>query len=128
MNKLVSAVLSLYIGLFLYSVLPFTKVLTGVTKGSLNLFWNHLGILALFVIPLWFIINRVISDDPGRGLEKFIRLVLLGVGFSGLLISVFYHIIPIAPIYEFPSVMDKFFQPDIAYSVWLIAPLLILFF
>ena len=128
MNKLVSAVLSLYIGLFFYTVLPFTKVLTGVTKGSLNLFWNHLGILLLFVIPLWFILNRVIRDDPGRGLEKFIRLTLLGVAFLGLVTSVFYHIIPIASIYEFPSVMDKFFKTDIAYSAWLIAPLLILFF
>lgn len=128
MNKLVSAVLSLYIGLFLYSVLPFTKVLTGVTKGTLNLFWNHLGVLLLFVIPLWFILNKVISDDAGRGGIKIFRLILLAIGFAGLLISVFYHVIPIASIYHFPSVMDKFFEPDIAYTTWLIAPLIVLFF
>jgi len=128
MNKLASAVLSIYIGLFLYTALPFTKVLNSVTKSSLNVFWNHLGILLLFVIPIWFILSKVISDDPGRGAVKAIRLLLLAIGLLGLVIAIFYRIIPITSIYNFPSFIDKLFVPDLAYTAWLIAPLIILFF
>jgi hypothetical protein len=54
-------------------------------------------------------------------------MILLGVAFAGLFISILYHVIPLEPIYNLPASVDKFFASDTSFTIWLIAPLLALF-
>ncbi|MES2213892.1 MAG: hypothetical protein V4465_00665 [Patescibacteria group bacterium] len=128
MNKLVSAILSLYIGSLLYIVLPFTKVVTESVKGTMNIFWIHAGMLLVFSIPLWFILNRVVEVNPGYGARKALKATLLTLGFVGIVLSISYHLIPIQSLYDFPPIVDRLFASSTAYAAWLIAPLIVLFF
>ncbi|MDB5266328.1 MAG: hypothetical protein JWN89_143 [Parcubacteria group bacterium] len=127
MNKLVSAILSLYIGSFLFTVLPLTKVLTGAAKG-MPAVWSHLGVFVLFCVPVWFVMNRIVQVNPGRGMWGMMKTVLLSLGCAGIILSILYHIIPIKSLYDLPPFIDRFFVPDLAYALWLIAPLVVLFF
>jgi len=126
MNKLVALLISLYIALFLYTQVFFVKVLT-LTKGNENLFWNHIAILLIFVVFIFFILQKHIEADAGYGAMQFLRVTLVSLALIGLVVSILYHIIPLEPIYNLPPIVDKIFASDLDYTLWLIAPLLILF-
>lgn len=124
---IVSALLSLYLSAFIYSYATFTKTLTAI-KGSGGLFWNHAGILLLIFVPINFILGKVISTDFGRGPIRFIRAGILALVFTGFLLSLLYHIIPLEPVYNLSPFIDRLFASDFAFTLWLITPLVVLFF
>ncbi len=126
-NKLVAGLISLYLAILLYTQAFFVKTLT-ILKGSDQLFWNHIMILVIFFLPIFYVVNKHISVDSDGGLKRYLKLVLLIIAIVGLVISVLYHIVPIAPIYHFPSILNQFFAPEQIFTVWLIAPLAILLF
>lgn len=127
MNKLVALLLSLYIATFLYTQVFFVKVLTLSTKAGGNLFWNHLAILVIFTIFIFFTLHRHISVESGYGAMQIVRITLVALALIGLVLSILYHIIPLDPIYNLPPIVDKIFSTDLDYTLWLIAPLLVLF-
>ena len=53
---------------------------------------------------------------------------LLSVAAAGLLVSIFYHVIPLTPVYNFSPAIDKIFSTDTDFAIWLLAPLVLLFF
>lgn len=118
MNKIVSALLALYLASFLYLELPFIKTLP----------FNHIFALPILFIGLFFILNKVINVDSGRGAGKSIKLVVYAVAFIGLLIDILYHLAPIKPLYTLPGILDPFFASDIALTLWLVVPLIALVF
>jgi len=124
-NRLVAGILSLYIASFLYTLVPFVKVLT-LVKGSDQLFWNHLAIFAIFFVPIFFILNKYIDSYSSRGVLGYIKIVLLFVALIGIIISIFYNIIPVAPVYTLPTILDQFFLPDLSFTIWLLAPLVVM--
>ncbi|MFZ2049204.1 MAG: hypothetical protein WAV25_02840 [Minisyncoccia bacterium] len=126
MNKLVAVLLSLYIAAFLYTQVFFVKVLT-LTKGNENLFWNHITILLIFGVFIFFVIQKHIEVDAGFGAMQFFRITLVTLSLIGLILSILYHIVPLEPIYNLPPIVDKIFATDLDYTLWLIAPLLVLF-
>jgi hypothetical protein len=127
-SYLAAAIISLYIASFLYEYLPFTKTLVSTIKGSSNLFWIHTATFLIFYIASYFIISKVSMSDYGRSKSRLFKACLLTAAFVGLLISVFYHIIPLESVYNFSPAIDKIFASNIAYNFWLIAPLAVLFF
>jgi len=124
-NRLIAGILSLYTASFFYTQIPFIKTLT-LVKGSDQLFWNHLAIFVILFVPILFILSKYISDDSRGGVWGYIKSVLLFISLIGLLIFVFYHIVPIAPVYTFPAVVDKFFLSDLSFTIWLLAPLVVM--
>jgi hypothetical protein len=126
-NRLVSALIALYISIFLYTEASFVKTLT-VLKGSDQLFYNHITILIIFFIPIFFVINKYISSYSDKGLRGYLKLFLLVVSILGLIGCIIYHIIPIAPIYHLPAYLNPVFATDQIYTIWLIAPIVVLFF
>lgn len=127
-SYLASGIISLYLASFIYEFLPFTKTLVSSIQGSSNIFWIHTAAFLIFFVPIYFVISKVILSDFGRGSKKFARALLLSAAFVGLLISIFYHIIPLESVYNFSTTIDKLFISDMAFNFWLIAPLLLLFF
>ena len=126
MNKLVAVLFSFYIAILLYTQVFFVKVLT-LTKDNGSLFWNHLAILIMFTVFVFFTLHRHVSVEIGKGPIEIVRLVLLSLALIGLVISMFYHLIPLEPLYHLPTVMDKLFASDLDYTLWLLAPLFVLF-
>ena len=126
MNKLVAVLFSFYIAILLYTQVFFVKVLT-LSKGSENLFWNHLAILIIFTVFIFFTIQRHITFDSGFGAMQILRISLVSISLIGLMLSILYHLIPLEPIYNLPPIVDKIFATDLDYTLWLIAPLLVLF-
>jgi hypothetical protein len=125
---LVSSILSLYIASFLYTHVFFVKTLTIDSNGSSNLFWNHIGIFMIFYLPLHFIMNRVVSMDYDRGASRYVKVGLLAFAMSGLILSLLYHLIPLDPVYNFSGAIDSLFASNTAFTIWLIIPLILLFF
>ena len=58
---------------------------------------------------------------------KPLRFVLLFVALLGLVFTILYHIIPLEPIYNLPAQVDQVFASEMAFTIWLIAPLVVLF-
>ena len=125
-QKISSLIVSIYITALLYANLFFIKQLT-LVKGADELFWNHLAIFIIILIPVFFLINKYISAPVSRGAMKPLRAVLLLIALVGLILTVLYHIIPLEPIYNLPAQVDQLFASETAFTVWLIAPLLVLF-
>jgi hypothetical protein len=122
-TRITSAIFSIYIAALLYTTVPFVKTLVVAGKDAPALFWNHLAIFAIFFLLAFFVLQRHISSFGG-GLQIFLGTVAL----LGLILTVFYHIIPIAPVYELPKVLAPYFSTNTAFTAWLIAPLVVLFF
>ena len=129
-QKLSSLIISLYIAMFLFANLSFIKTFS-IFKETGQLFWNNLAIFIILLIPIYFLINKYISVPCARSrsqsVMKIIRTVLLFLALLGLILTIFYHIIPLEPIYNLPAQLDQFFAPDTAFTIWLIVPLAVLF-
>lgn len=126
MHKVASLIVSIYIAIVIYTNAFFIKVLT-IGKGTDQLFWNHLAIFLIILVPVFFLVNKFVHIDSGGGLRKHGKMVLYTVVLIGLVTSLFYHVIPLNPIYDIPAPIDNFFASDTAFTIWLIVPLLALF-
>ena len=126
MQKLSSLIIAIYITALLYANLFFIKQLT-LVKGADQLFWNHLAIFVIILVPVFFLINKYISTPVSRGAMKPLRFVLLLIAFVGLVLTILYHIVPLEPIYNLPAQVDQIFASEMAFTIWLIAPLVVLF-
>lgn len=122
-----SIIVSIYISAFLYTNAFFVQKLVFVGNEASKLFWNHLGIFLLFFIPTFYLLRNIISGDYGRR-GKFLGAGLLAIATAALVLAIFYHVIPLTPVYNFSSGIDKLFATDTMFTLWLIIPLLVLFF
>ncbi len=120
-------IVSIYISAFLYMNAFFVQKLVFVGNEANKLFWNHLGIFLLFFVPVFYFLKNIISGDYGRR-GKLIGSGLLAIATAGLVLAIFYQIIPLIPVYNFSAGIDKLFATDTMFTIWLIIPLLVLFF
>lgn len=125
MQRLASIIVSTYIAIVLYSNLFFIERLVVLDTGT-GIFWNNLAILLALVVAVQFIIGRIISLSFVRGAMGPLRILLFSIAFLGLIISIFYHVIPIDAVYTLPTQMDAFFASDLMFSIWLLVPILVL--
>ena len=125
MQRLASIIVSTYIAIVLYSNLFFIERLVVLDTGT-GIFWNNLAILLALVVAVQFIIGRIISLSFVRGAMGPLRILLFSIAFLGLIISIFYHVIPIDAVYTLPTQMDTFFASDLTFSIWLLVPILVL--
>ena len=130
MQRFSSLIISIYIATLLYANISFIKTLT-ILEGSEQLFWNNLAIFVILLVPVYFLINKHISVPCARtrsqSVMKVVRTILLFVALLGLVLTVFYHIIPLEPIYNLPAQIDQIFASDTAFTIWLLVPLVVLF-
>ena len=126
MNKLVTFIISFYVTLVIYSNAFFVKTLL-VAKSSDQLFWNKLGIFLIILVLVFLLLKKYVVVENSRRVAHTLKMILLVVVTLGLIVTFFYSIIPIAPLYHFPAIFDRFFASPTALTAWLIAPLLALF-
>ncbi|MDO8565235.1 MAG: hypothetical protein Q7R67_01250 [bacterium] len=126
MNRLVALIISLYIASFFYANVFFIKQLT-IVESADQLFWNHLAIFAILLIPVYLLISPVISASYDKGAMKMLRLVVLSLGAAGLLITILYQNLNLGTLYDLPPQIEAFFTGDLALTIWLILPILALF-
>lgn len=124
MQRISSLIISIYITALLYANISFLKTLS-VLKDEL--FWNNLAIFVIILVPVFILINKYISVPSSRGAMTFVRSVLLVIALLGLILTIFYHIIPLEPVYDLPSYIDQYFAPDLFRTIWLLVPLAVLF-
>jgi hypothetical protein len=99
------------------------KLNVASASGASALFWNHLAIFVIFFLLAFFVLGRHITSFAGHG-----KLFLGIIALLGLILVVLYRIVPIAPVYALPAVLKPYFATDTAYTAWLLAPLVVLFF
>jgi hypothetical protein len=126
MQKVAALIVSIYITAVIYSNAFFIKTLT-VVKDSSQLFWNYLAIFLIILVLVYLLVNKTISVNLGRGHMRPIRTLMLTFGLVGLVLSVLYHIVPIEPMFDLPQALDRIFASDVAFTAWLVLPLLALF-
>ncbi len=126
-NQLVSLILAIYVAAFLYVNIFFASNFVFVEKSSSMLFWNKLGIFLLFLIPVNLLINKSLGGYESRG-NRFVKIGLLAIALLGLTLAIFYHVVPITSVHNFSSGIDKLFASSTAYTLWLLIPLIVLFF
>jgi len=124
MTRISSAIFSIYIATLLYTVIPFVQKLTiAGQKDSAGLFWNHLAIFVIFFCLAFFVLGRHITSFAGHG-----KLFVAAICLAGLVLTVLYRVVPIAPVYALPKILTPYFATDTAFTAWLLAPLAVLFF
>lgn len=126
MNRLVALIISLYIASFLYANVFFIKQLT-VVESVDQLFFNHLAIFAILLVPVYLLISPVISASYDKGVMKMVRLIVLSLCALGLIITILYQNLNLGTLYGLPPQIQAFFTGDLALTIWLILPLLALF-
>jgi hypothetical protein len=125
-SHVVAALLSLYISSFIYSEISLSKITEA--SNAAGGFWTYLGTFLLFFIPIHAVLLRVVMTDFGEAPMKYVRALGMAILFTGLLISISYHVIPLLPVFEFSPMIDQLFASDTAFAAWLIVPLIVLFF
>lgn len=117
MNRIVTALLSLYLASFLYMAVPYTKLL------PVNV-WIHLGAFAIAFVLIFLVLGNVVSTGGKRPLITGI----IGLAFIGALVAVLYHIIGLTFVEKLPYHLDMLFASDVALTLWLAVPLVLLAF
>ena len=56
-----------------------------------------------------------------------IRSLISLVALLGLVVALFYHVLPVEGVYDLPLQLDNIFSSEKMFTVWLIVPLLALF-
>jgi hypothetical protein len=123
MSRISSSIFSIYIATLLYTSIPYVQKLTSAGTNTPALFWNHFAIFAIFFCLAFFVLGRHVTSFAGHG-----KLFISAIALVGLILTVLYRIIPVAPVYKLPVFLAPYFGTDIAFTAWLIAPLAILFF
>jgi hypothetical protein len=126
LNSIASLIISIYVSAVIYSNAFFVKQLS-IGDSASQLFWNHLGIFLIILVPVFLLMKKLVSFSYSRGGMKYIRAGVLLVALVGLILSMLYHVIPVESVYNIPGTVDKVFSSDGAFTVWLILPLLALF-
>lgn len=127
-GRLVSVVLAFYPATLLYKSFPFMQKLL-VATGEKPLLFNKLGIFLVFLILIYFAINKFISHyaeyGPGEGALRtggfVLALVIMLIVFS-------YTTISLDPIHNFGSQIDSIFGTETRLFWWSLAPLALLGF
>lgn len=124
MSRVSTSIFAIYISILLYTTIPYVQRLSAMAgKGAPALFWDHIAIFIIFFLVAFFVLGRHITSFAGHG-KLFLGLISL----IGLILVVLYRVVPIAPVYKLPVFLAPYFSTDLAFTIWLLVPLAILFF
>ncbi len=115
---------SLYFAILLYLRVPNLDRLLISTGTPLFSFLSHLLVFFLFVVVGFVLMRQIVAVNPSyRSLFRFLEIALLAATTAGLLIALSYHVIPLASLYDFAPMIDRFFVESNYFFWWLLAPL-----
>ncbi len=126
MPNFVSLILSLYVTSLVYTHAFFIERLMFLEKVDQQ-FYNQLGIFLIILLPIYFLLNRLVVSAGGGGARQFVRKTLHFVAALGLFATILYHVVPLESVYDLPAQVDQIFSSETMLTFWLLAPLLVLF-
>ena len=123
--KLISFMLSVYVGGFLFGNFSF---LNGIIKnGSIaERFFSNVFVFFLLVLALNALFSKIITS--GADDKKWWHALAISFSTSGLLFSYIFHIFPGKNIFTFSPLIQNLFASNGAFFWWLILPIIALFF
>jgi len=128
-RRIVALIFSLYFASFLYLYFPYSDFFIQSDLGTLELTALIAGVFFVFFILLFIILIRIINVSfPQSSGRRWLEATLLSTATTTLILALLYHVIPIAPLYDFSSPIDRLFESPEYFFWWLIAPLVVLFF
>ena len=121
--------LSFYLSGFLYSIFPYTEDFLVFSGGAGRIFLSKAFIWAVFALTGFFVLRgMVFSDFPPGKLRRWFESALLSAANSGLLLAFSFKFFGVSDAYQFAPAVGQFFvRPEFLF-LWLIAPLLVIFF
>lgn len=120
----VALLLAFYCAYALYALFPYESYLP--TAPAMTALLAHIGLYTAFTLGFYIILRRVVvSDFLYIGLFGLVALSFLGAAF---LLTLAYHIFPVATVYDFTPAIDILFTPKAYFFWWFSAPAVGLFF
>ena len=118
-DRIVTLIAGLYAAIPLYISFPYTDLITSpLMSVGLYLFFVIVGLIAFSGLSAF-----IASSSFG-----LIKLPLLSAIIAGMVIAVSIHILPIEEIYTFSVPTKALFASTEAFFLWLLAPLVALYF
>ncbi|MEW5908073.1 MAG: hypothetical protein AB1643_02755 [Patescibacteria group bacterium] len=124
--KLISFLLSLYVAGSLFENFSYL-VLFLKKRTILEIFFIKIFIFLVLLIFVNILLIKIFSSSF-TGNKRWWQTFLLSFLASGLLFSYFFHLFPTKGIFTFSPIVSNFFASDNAFFLWLILPLVALFF
>ena len=123
-GPLVAVLLAFYCAYALYLVFPYSSLLP--TAPAMTALLAQVGVYLVLSFAFYIILRRVVvSDFLYIGLFGLIALSFFGATF---LITLAYHVFPVADVYNFITAIDLLFAPYAYFFWWFSAPAIGLFF
>lgn len=123
--KLISFMLSVYIGGFLFDNFDFLREI--IKSGSVaERFFSNVFVFFLLALALNVLFSKIIVS--GADDKKWWHALLISFTTSGLLFSYIFHIFPGRSVFTFSPIIQSLFASNNAFFWWLILPIVALFF
>lgn len=120
----VALLLSFYSAYALYAMFPYMSYLP--TAPAMTSLLAHIGLYTAFSLAFYIILRRVVvSDFLYIGIFGLVALSFLGAAF---LLTLAYHVFPVASVYNFTPAIDLLFASKTYFFWWFTAPAVGLFF
>lgn len=118
-DRIVSLLAGIYVAIPLYLAFPYSDILSTPLL--------HVALYVGFVIVAMIAFSGLSAYIAG-GSIGFIKMTILAVVTAGLLIAISIHILPVEQIYTFSVATKTLFAGNQAFFLWLVAPLIAIYF
>lgn len=118
-DRLMSLTAALYAAIPLYNAFPYTDfITTPLLSIALYVFLVLAGIIAFSGLSAFMASSSL----------EFLNVIVLSVVTAGMIIAVSIHILPVQEFYTFSAPTQALFASSEAFFLWLVAPLVGLYF
>lgn len=127
-ERVLSILISIYIGLAISSNLPFLNEKTAAKIGVSSVFTLKLLVFAAALVIGFYVFSRagaLVSLSAG---SKITHIFIFSVCQVGLLVSVILSFLPTTVIDSFLPLTRQLFATELARFLWILAPLAAMFF
>lgn len=127
-ERVLAVLISIYVGLAISSNLPLLNEKTAAKFGLSSVFTFKLLVFAVILVLTFYAFSRVGVLDSLSASSKISHIFIFSLCQVGLLVSVILSFLPRAVIETFLPITRYLFTTDLARSLWILAPLLAMFF
>ncbi len=123
-DRLFALILSWYAAATVFLFFPYGEKLMEFSDNDMQLFGMKLAVFLVVMIIFYLLLARtiIVPQAMGRGMQ-FVESLGLSFLFVGLVFVLFYHVIPIGPVYNFSALLDTAFASQSYMFGWLLAPI-----
>jgi hypothetical protein len=125
-GKLISLLISFYVGGFLFSNFYYFNNLTK-ENNLFELFLLRIFVFFLIILALNILFSKILAVRSEKESKKWWQILLISVFLSGLLFSYIFHLFSGEKLFIFSPFLQNLFASKTAFFWWLILPLAAIF-